>query len=280
MMRETRILMGMPITVEVLDATVAPDSSNSPSANLPAINANVDIKLEIKVEIKEAIDAVYTYFEYVDGKFSTYKENSEISLINRKELALEDASSDMRKVFALCEETKQKTGGYFDIAHHGQYDPSGLVKGWSIQNAATLLRQKGFANFYVEAGGDIEMAGENHLGQKWRVGIRNPFNLREIVKVLSLTNCGVATSGTYVRGQHIYDPIHNHTLPDGVVSLTVIGPNIYEADRFATAAFAMGFEGIYFIESLEGFEGYLINQQGQATFTSGFAEYIRHDERN
>jgi thiamine biosynthesis lipoprotein len=95
-----------------------------------------------------------------------------------------------------------------------------------------------------------------------------------------LTDCGVATSGTYVRGQHIYDPIHNQTLPDGVVSLTVIGPNIYEADRFATAAFAMGLEGIYFIESLEGFEGYLINQQGQATFTSGFTEYISHDERN
>jgi thiamine biosynthesis lipoprotein len=62
-----------------------------------------------------------------------------------------------------------------------------------------------------------------------------------------------------------------------VVSLTVIGPDIYEADRFATAAFAMGQAGIIFVEQLEGFEGYLINQEGQATFTSGFARYVCHD---
>jgi thiamine biosynthesis lipoprotein len=62
-----------------------------------------------------------------------------------------------------------------------------------------------------------------------------------------------------------------------VLSLTVIGPNIYEADRFATAAFAMGEEGIRFIERLEGFEGYMIDRRGQATFTSGFTRYIHND---
>src|SRR6478609_673138 len=123
-MRETRILMGMPITVEVLLPTVNPD--NAP--------ASVPERIDLPCA-KEAIDAVFTYFEYVDEKFSTYKETSEISLINRKELAVEHASSDMQRVFALCAETKQRTGGYFDIAHDGRYDPSGLVKGWAIQNA-------------------------------------------------------------------------------------------------------------------------------------------------
>jgi thiamine biosynthesis lipoprotein len=61
-----------------------------------------------------------------------------------------------------------------------------------------------------------------------------------------------------------------------IVGLTVIGPNIYEADRFATAAFAMGREGIMFIENLAGFEGYMIDQHGQATFTSHFTRYVRH----
>lgn len=40
-----------------------------------------------------------------------------------------------------------------------------------------------------------------------------------------------------------------------MVSLTVIGPDIYEADRFATAAFAMGVDGIYFLEKLGGVRG-------------------------
>jgi thiamine biosynthesis lipoprotein len=132
------------------------------------------------------------------------------------------------------------------------------------------------ANFYVDAGGDVEVNGKNSRGENWRVGIQNPFNPREIVKVLSVSNCGVATSGTYVRGQHIYNPKQaGHDITD-VVGLTVIGPNIYEADRFATAAFAMGRAGIVFVERLEGCEGYMIDRRGQATFTSGFTRYVQH----
>jgi thiamine biosynthesis lipoprotein len=101
--------------------------------------------------------------------------------------------------------------------------------------------------------------------------------MHEIVKVLAVSNCGVATSGTSIRGPHIYNPKIDGQLVTDVVSLTVIGPNIYEADRFATAAFAMGEEGIRFIERLEGFEGYMIDQRGLATFTSGFARYEHHD---
>ncbi|CAN5695128.1 FAD:protein FMN transferase [soil metagenome] len=252
-MQETRILMGMPVTVEVVD--------DRPSDDLRAI-----------------INTVFAYFEYVDEKFSTYKERSEISLINNRELTVEQASKDMQIVFALAEETKQATNGYFDITHNGRYDPSGLVKGWAIYNAAAILRQKGFANFYVEAGGDIQVAGKNPVGQTWRVGIRNPFNLHEIVKVLAVSNCGVATSGTYIRGQHIYNPNHQGQLMTEVISLTVIGPDIYEADRFATAAFAMGRAGITFIEQLDGFEGYQIDQQGQAIFTSDFSRYVSYAE--
>jgi FAD:protein FMN transferase len=245
--------MGMPVTLEVVDAWATEDS----------------------------FETVFSYFEYIDAKFSTYKDTSEISLINKKEIALEDSSEDMRTVFALADQTRQETNGYFDILRKDNgiaiYDPSGLVKGWAINNAAEILRQKGFENYYVDAGGDIQAVGKNSRGQNWRVGIRNPFNINEIVKVLSVSNCGVATSGTYIRGQHIYTTSNDGRPITDIVSLTVIGPNVYEADRFATAAFAMGNEGILFIESLDGFEGYMIDQERQATFTSGFEMRVGHD---
>ncbi len=239
----------MPVTLQVVDATAT----------------------------DELFETVFSYFEYIDEKFSTYKDNSEISLINKHELTLEQSSEDMRIVFALAEQTKQESRGYFDIARNGSYDPSGLVKGWAIYNAAEILRQKGFKDFYVDAGGDVEAVGKNDRGENWRAGIRNPFNMNEIVKVLSVSNCGIATSGTYVRGQHIYNPQDRETPLTDVVSLTVIGPNVYDADRFATAAFAMGRDGIVFIERLEGFEGYMIDREQQATFTSGFQRYVIHD---
>ncbi|MBI1259574.1 MAG: FAD:protein FMN transferase [Chloroflexi bacterium] len=248
-MKQTRLLMGMPITLEVVDA----------AAN------------------DEIFDAVYDYFQYVDETFSTYKDHSEIMCINRGELKLEDASEDMQTIFALADQTRQETYGYFDIRHNGTIDPSGIVKGWAIYNAAELLGRSGFENYYVDAGGDIQVVGKNDHGQDWRVGIRNPFNIHEIVKVLSVTNCGVATSGTSIRGQHIYNPKNSTQAIEDIVSITVIGPNIYEADRFATAAFAMGQDGIAFIEGLQGFEGYMIDANGIATLTSGFTKVVSHD---
>lgn len=248
-MKQTQLLMGMPITIEVVDAQM-PD----------------DIFAQI-----------FAYFTAVDQKFSTYKPHSEISRINNREITLTQSSQDMRTIFALAEQTKQETNGYFDIARDGISDPSGVVKGWAIYQAAQIMRLAGCRNFYVDAGGDIQAVGKNSQRQPWRVGIRNPFNLHEIVKVLTVSNCGVATSGTSIRGAHIYNPKTAAPLVTDIVSLTVIGPNIYEADRFATAAFAMGAQGIHFIERLSDFEGYMIDRCGLATFTSGFAKYENND---
>ena len=58
------------------------------------------------------------------------------------------------------------------------------------------------------------------------------------------------------------------------MSITVIGEDVLEADRMATAAYAMGRIGVHFIEVLPGFEAYMIDHQGQATMTSGFAQYV------
>lgn len=236
--------MGMPITVEVVggDATL--------------------------------LESVFAYFKEVDERFSTYKENSEISKINRGELQEGEYSPHMREVFALAEKTKQETNGFFDIKTPvGLLDPSGIVKGWAIQNAAELLKEREVQNFCIEAGGDIQTSGKNEEGGEWSVGIRNPFNPSEIIKVLYPKGRGVATSGSYARGAHIYNPHNKEASPSYWASITVLGPNVLEADRFATAAFAMGQEGAAFIEQLPGFEAYAIDQNGIATITGGFGVY-------
>lgn len=248
-MKDTRITMGMPVTIEVL----APEA-----------------------EAREAAEIAFAYFRYADDKFSTYKDASEIMRINRGEIAAADASDDMREILALAEATRAETDQYFDIRRpDGSLDPSGIVKGWAIRKAAGLIRARGIRNFYIEAGGDIEAEGLNALGEPWLIGIRNPFETDRIVKTLEIKGpIGVATSGTYLRGEHIYNPKKPGEKPSGVASLTVIGPDAYEADRFATAAFAMGRDGIYFIENLPGFEGYMIDRSGVATLTTGFHKYV------
>lgn len=242
-MKQTELVMGMPITVEIVGS-----------------------------DDQAVIASIFDYFRAVDERFSTYKSTSEITQVSAG-LPRSRWSRDMKNVMRLCEQTKQQTGGYFDIKHNDALDPSGLVKGWAVQNVASMLRNRGVENFYIEAGGDIQVNGNNADGQPWLVGIRNPFNIEEIIKIVAAKDCGVATSGTYIRGQHIYNPLLPDRAIEDVKSLTVIGPNIYDADRFATAAFAMGRPGIHFIDSLPGFEGYMVDEQKQATLTKGFERY-------
>jgi thiamine biosynthesis lipoprotein len=248
-MRETRDIMGMPVTVEAVGGrTLAGQAA------------------------QKDIDAVFSYFASVDRRFSTYKEDSEISRLNRGNTA--KRSREMQEILRLAEKTHRESGGYFDIRRpDGRIDPSGVVKGWAILNAAKMLRERGIENFFIDAGGDIQSQGVNAEGKEWTVGIRSPFAHDEIVKVLVPRGAGVATSGSYLRGNHIYDPVAGKPLEE-IVSLTVIGPDILEADRFATAAFAMGRRGIAFVESTPLLEGYAIDRDGVATMTSGFEAYV------
>ena len=167
------------------------------------------------------------------------------------------------------------TDGYFDIHRaDGSCDPSGLVKGWAIRGAARILDARGMRNYFVDAGGDIATAGQAEPGRAWHVSIKNPFNQTEVVKAVALSGQGIATSGNYIRGDHIYNPHRPERRITDIVSLTVIGSDALEADRFATAAFAMGRDGIYFIEDMPDLEGYVIDASGVATLTSGFGTYV------
>jgi thiamine biosynthesis lipoprotein len=244
-MKKTKILMGMPITVNVVDDDIH----------------------------ESVIDQVFSYFNHIDEKFSMYKRTSEISLINSGLIDEKQMSEEMHEVLRLCGETERITSGYFNYRKKRYIDPTGLVKGWSVHNACVFLKNLGSRNFYIDAGGDIEFYGNNDENEKWRVGIRNPSNTSELVKVLSLSKVGIATSGNYERGDHIYGR-GAIKASDYFISVTVVGPNVYEADRFATATFAMGGEGVEFLERLKEVEAYMIKADGIATYTSGFQKYV------
>lgn len=244
--------------------------------DMPVIIEVVDPRITEKI-----FEEVFDYFTYIDNTFSPFKKTSELTKINQGRLQKNEWSQDMKTVFKLCKQTSAETLGFFNIEKNRKFDPLGLVKGWAINNAANIFKLKGFKNYYVEAGGDIQVAGINKEDKPWLIGIQNPFNLKQNVKIVALSNQGIATSGTYLRGQHIRNPFLPKKEIDDIISLTVIGPNIYEADRFATAVFAMGKKGINFIENLPGFEGYMIDNKGMATFTSNFNNFVyKNDKTN
>ena len=123
---------------------------------------------------------MFDWLRFVDATFSTYKDDSEISRINRGELDLADAHETVREVLDRCEELRQETDGYFDVHAPlpGRIDPSGLVKGWAVDRAGAILDEGGARNYAVNAGGDMVLRGGALPDDRWRVGIQHPLDPR------------------------------------------------------------------------------------------------------
>ena len=236
-------IMGMPIEIDVRTAGVDP----------------------------VALDHAFDSLRDVDACFSTYRTDSEISRLNRSELALGQASDEVRAVLAQCEQLRLETDGFFDVAFaDGRgLDPSGFVKGWAVDRAAQVLERRGARAYFINAGGDIRTAGGPEPGLPWRVGIRHPFEHDRVAAVVEVANAAIATSGAYERGDHVFNP-HTHSPPGGVLSVTVIGPDLALADAYATAAFAMGQSGAQWLAGRRDYEAMVIRSDQTVQFTQGF----------
>ena len=127
-----------------------------------------------------------------------------------------------------------------------QLDASAIAKGYGCDLVAEYLRAMGCENFMVDIGGELVISGVNPNGKKWRVGVSKPENTTDanVVEVLEITDCAVATSGNYRQFYYTEDGMVGHTIDprtgrpavNNIVSATIIAPTCMEADALATAA--------------------------------------------
>lgn len=187
-----RQIMGMPISIHVRGKDV----------DGPQVAAGV---LEAFELVREA-----------DRLFSTYQQHSEVSRIRRAERDPGLADPLVQQVITLCERAGEVTAGAFADQLPDQdgvlrFDPTGLVKGWAADRAASVLARLPESSFCLNAGGDVVVGGTamgDHEGPTapWRIGVEDPRDRSRIAQVVDLRYGGVATSGTAACGAHLYDP--------------------------------------------------------------------------
>jgi thiamine biosynthesis lipoprotein len=236
-------VMGMPVGVDVRDGGIDPT----------------------------ALDRAFARLRSIDAAFSPYRPESDIRRIDAGTLPIANARPDVRPVLERCERLRRATDGRFDVWATGRLDPSGLVKGWAVDAAAAVLVDAGARNLCVHAGGDLRLFGERAPGRPWRVGVQHPLERGRLAAVLGARDLAVATSGAYERGAHIVDPRTGRP-PRGVLSVTVVGPDLGTADALATAAFAMGSEGPAWTATLRDYDALTILADGRVLSTPGVTE--------
>jgi thiamine biosynthesis lipoprotein len=212
-----------------------------------------------------AADLAFAWLREVDERFSPFRPDSEVSRLDRGELEPHELSPDLVEVLDLCEQYRVASGGAFQVRMPGRgLDPCAMVKGWAVQRAADLLRAEGAETFCLNAGGDVVSAG-----RPWRVGVRHPERADQLCTVLEITDGAVATSARYERGDHILDGRTGRPAT-GLLSVTVVASSLTEADATATAAFAMGTEGIDWAAGREGCEVFAVDAERRVLRTPGF----------
>ena len=126
-------------------------------------------------------------------------------------------------------------------------DLGGIAKGYAVDRAAAVLRERGIDHFLLNAGGDIYAAGLKDGQHPWRVGIKHPGRPQDLIAAFGLSDGAVATSGDYerfvdiegVRYHHILDP---RTGRPGRLSrsASALAATAEEADVLATLHFLLG----------------------------------------
>lgn len=221
--------------------------------------------------VKTALGEAVEWLHWVDATFSTYKEDSEVNRFDRGEVAAGECSPELRHILALCHRMARETGGSFDAWALGHFDPSGVVKGWSVDRASDILASHGFHDHLVDAGGDLRLRGAPLGGGAWTVAVRHPLDKSAYSAALLLPEGAVATSGTYERGRHVVDPFSRRPAGD-LASVTVVGPDLTTCDAYATAALAMGVNAPVWLDGLAGYESQVVTPEGRGWWTPGFAQ--------
>lgn len=226
------------------------------------------------VAAHHAVDRACDELRAADELFSTWKPWSPMSRLRRGAARLDmfpdDVAGQLASVLALSWRVRQATDGWFDPwAIPGGVDPTGLVKGWALEQAAAVLRRAGLLAI-VNGGGDIVTCG-TPLEGPWRIGVRHPWRPGSLACVVTVSSSAkaVATSGSYERGAHFVDPRTGARTVGAVASATVVGADLAVADGLATAL-AVGGEAALDAMRLVGYEAYLVGHDASEQSTDGF----------
>ncbi|MCM3702786.1 FAD:protein FMN transferase [Paenibacillus macerans] len=129
-------------------------------------------------------------------------------------------------------------------------DLGGFAKGWSAHRFALKLQQQAISPGAIGAGGDISLWGTPREG--WHIGIADPWQEEQNMLKLHLHGTlGIATSSSLKRQwtdtdgkivHHIIDPRRGTPSDSDLAQVTVLAPNLPEAEVCAKCVLILGAE--------------------------------------
>jgi thiamine biosynthesis lipoprotein len=252
-----------------------------------------------------AFDEVFAEFTRLEKLMSTWIPDSDVSRVNREAGVRPVAvSTEVREVLQTARQMSEWTGGKFDVTFAAlsglwkfDHDQDSMIpdmtevrrrlplidyRAIQIDDAAVILRGRGFRDFMIQGGGDIYVAGMKD-GRPWRLGIQDPRGAaNRSFAHIDLTDGTFSTSGDYERTfmkngrryHHILDPATGEPAR-GSRSVTIVSNRAVLADGLSTGVFILGpVEGMALIERLPDVEGVIVSDKNEILISSGLRDKL------
>lgn len=159
----------------------------------------------------------------------------------------------------------------------------GIGKGYAVDRAVAILRERGFHNLMVQFGGDLYVGGAPG-DAPWRLGINDPRGAAgDSFATLELRDATFSTSGDYerafvkdgVRYHHIIDPDTGQPAR-GARSVTIVAQSAMIADGLSTGVFILGAHaGLALVEQLPDVEAVIVSAENEVLISSGLRNRLR-----
>jgi len=158
----------------------------------------------------------------------------------------------------------------------------GIAKGYAVDRCVDIIKKHGFADFMVQAGGDMYIAGSKGR-DSWIVAIRDPRGPEGAMFARApIKDHSFSTSGDYERGfvkdgvryHHIIDPRTGRPATASR-SVTIRAHDAFTADAWSKVMFIYGWkEGMEIIrrEKLDDFDVVWVDDKNEVHQTPGIAK--------
>lgn len=226
-----------------------------PESLISRINTNKTDSLDKHIRFN--LELAKRYYELSGGKYDvTVKPLTSAWGFARKQEQASEPNVDSLLQFVGFDKLSFESERLIKSDSRVEIDLNSIAKGYVVDLVAHALEERGVANYMVNIGGEIRCKGLNPKHADWTIGIETPyegnFEQDSLEKIVSVTDCALATSGNYRRfytaddGRkvaHTIDPTTGYSVLSDLLSVTVLAPTCAEADAAATMFMAMGSEG-------------------------------------
>lgn len=245
----------------------------SSDSELAFLNKNLGRETAVSPKMAEVLELCLKFHRISEGYFDPRVFDDLLKIgydINFRDLRGRNLKKKphLKKYDSPLEEDLFLDRGAGTVLLKRRIDTTGIVKGFTVDEAARHLTEGGFENFIVDAGGDMFARGSNEEGEDWLIGVEgaDPRSL-----MLKLRGEGMATSGItrknwLVGGKkvhHLINPKDPENFSHSIRTVTVIADKTVEADGRAKTLVLMGKEkGLEFAER-HGLKALFLDEEGE-----------------